>query len=150
MGNHFAVLADDGELLTIHGEINGRIKDKVEYSLNANWYDYSLTQYDHPFGRPEWDAAAGLKYNLRNKILAGAEIVALGNRRLATIQKNVLVPLGSDEPVHVNINLSAEYRYTKILSFWLKVNNIAFNKYYEWAYYPTQRFVCMIGFSYSL
>ncbi len=58
-----------------------------------------------------------------------------------------LVPLAKKEPVHVNINLSAEYRYTKILSFWVKVNNIAFNKYYEYAYYPTQRFLCMVGFS---
>lgn len=53
-------------------------------------------------------------------------------------------------PVHVNANLSAEYRYTKILSFWLKINNIAFNRNYDWAFYPTQRFMMMAGLTYSL
>lgn len=150
MGNLFVPLQDDGELLKIHGEISGMIKDKVCYGAKANWYNYSLTTWDYPWNTPDWDAALALKYSLREKIIAGAEINALGARKLAIMDVTTLVPLADKAPVHVNINLSAEYRYTKILSFWLKVNNIAFNKYYEYAYYPTQRFLCMIGFSYSL
>jgi hypothetical protein len=150
MGNFFTALTDDGELLNIHGEISGLIKDKIWYNGDANWYKYSLTQYDFPLNKPEWDAHIGIKYNLRNKILADVSLTGLGKRKLATIEESTLVPWQDDAPMHVNINLGLEYRYTKILSFWLKVNNIAFDKYYEWAWYPTQRFVCLIGFSYSL
>jgi hypothetical protein len=149
MGNFFTPLADDGELLNIHGEITGLIKDKIWYGASANYYNYNLTKYDSLLNKPEWDASLGFKYNLRNKIIVGADIIALGSRKLSIMDQGTLVSL-KDAPTHVNINISAEYRYTKILSFWLKVNNIAFNKYYEYAYYPTQRFVCMIGFSYSL
>jgi hypothetical protein len=149
-GNMFTVLPDDGEVLNIHGEMTGSIKDKVLYGVEANFYNYSLTQYDFPINKPDWDATPGLKYNLRNKIIVGAEVMALGNRQLAFMNRSTFVKLPEMEPVHVNINLNAEYRYTKILSFWLKVNNIAFNRYYEYAFYPTQRFVCMIGFNYSL
>jgi len=53
-------------------------------------------------------------------------------------------------PAHLNLNLSAEYRYSKILSFWTKLNNIANNRYYEWAYYQSQGFLFMLGFTYSL
>ncbi|MBN1107112.1 MAG: hypothetical protein JXR66_07960 [Bacteroidales bacterium] len=149
-GNLFIPLPDEGEILKIHGEMNGPVKDKLWYTARVNWYKYTLAQYDYPWNKPDWDAEIGLKYNLRDKIIAGAEISALGRRRLAVSDRNVLVPLSHVQPMHVNINLSAEYRYTKILSFWLKLNNIAFNDYYEWAYYPTQRFIALIGFSYSL
>lgn len=149
-GNFFTVLPDDGELLKIHGEMSGIIKDKVSYGLEANWYNYSLTINDFPINKPDWDASVGIKYNLRNKILAGVGVTALGKRHLAYQDGATLVKLAQKEPVHVNINLNAEYRYSKILSFWLKVNNIAFNRYNEYAFYPTQRFICMVGFSYSL
>lgn len=149
-GNFFTVLPDDGELLKIHGEMSGIIKDKVSYGLEANWYNYSLTINDFPINKPDWDATVGIKYNLRNKILAGVGVTALGKRQLAYQDGATLVKLAQKEPVHVNINLNAEYRYSKILSFWLKVNNIAFNRYNEYAFYPTQRFICMVGFSYSL
>ena len=54
-----------------------------------------------------------------------------------------------DMPILFNVNFGAEYRYSKILSFWTKINNLS-NSYYEWTYYPTQRFLFMVGFTYSL
>ncbi|MCX6334014.1 MAG: hypothetical protein NT092_06875 [Bacteroidia bacterium] len=150
IGNMFIPLTDDGELLKIHGEISGLIKDKIMYRGEANWYNYSLTQYDYPFNKPDWDASVGIKYNLRNKIITGVDVTALGKRRFAVMNEATLFTFPDYEPVHVNINLNAEYRYSKILSLWIKANNIAFNKYYEYAYYPTQRFIFMVGFSYSL
>ncbi len=150
IGNFFSPVTDDGELLNIHGEITGMIMEKIWYGAQANYYNYSMTLPDLPLNKPDWDATLGLKYNLRNKIIAGADIKALGRRQLGVMNMSTLVPLAEKEPVHVNINLNAEYRYTKILSFWVKLNNIAFNKYYEYAYYPTQRFLFLVGFSYSL
>ncbi len=150
IGNFFTAIPDDGEILNIHGEISGTVLEKIWYGARANYYKYSMTQPDLPLNKPDWDATLGLKYNLRNKIVAGAEINALGRRQLAVMNMSTLVPLAGKEPVHVNINLSAEYRYTRILSFWVKANNIAFNKYYEYAYFPTQRFLITVGFSYSL
>jgi hypothetical protein len=153
MGNHFIPLYDDGELLNLHGEITGMISDKITYNGVANFYNYSLTNYDHAWNKPGWDGKIGIKYSLRDKIIAGLDIMALGKRNLLATRVNPL--FGNtleqvEEPIHVSLNLSAEYRYTKILSFWLKLNNIAFNRYYEWAYYPSQRFIGLVGFTYSL
>jgi len=151
IGNFFTPVIDDGEILNIHGEISGALlNDKIWYGVIGNYYNYNLTLPGLPFNKPDWDATLGVKYNLRNKIIAGADITALGKRQLGVMKINTLVPLTDKEPVHVNINLNAEYRYTKILSFWVKANNIAFNKYYEYAYYPTQRFLFLVGFSYSM
>jgi hypothetical protein len=149
-GNHFIPLKDDVELFNLHGEISGTISDKISYKGNANWYDYTLTKYDYPWNKPSWDGQIEMKYNLRNKIIAGADITAFGKRKLMTVNAEETLQTPVDAPIHININLSAEYRYTKILSFWLKINNITFNRYYEWAWYPSQRFLCMVGFTYSL
>jgi hypothetical protein len=53
-------------------------------------------------------------------------------------------------PSVLDFNFGAEYRYTKILSFWLHLNNFTASKYYIWNQYPAQRFNMMVGMSYSL
>ena len=156
VGNHFVPLHDDVELFNIHGEIGGLISDKISYNGSANWYKYTLSEHDFAWNKPAWDARLGVKYNLRDKIIIGAELTGKGKRKLYVMDLNILssstpaTPHFFDMPVHFNLNLSAEYRYSKILSFWAKFNNISYNRYYEWAYYPSQRFLCMLGFTYSL
>ncbi len=153
VGNHFIPILDDAELFNLHGEINGVIGDKITYSGSANYYNYKLSANEYPWSKQPWDAKAGVKYNLRNKIIAGIELTSLGKRRFIVQKNDIILPPEQyvfKSPMHVNANLSAEYRYTKILSFWIKVNNIAMNRNYDWAYYPTQRFMCMAGLTYSL
>ena len=47
-----------------------------------------------------------------------------------------------------DFNLGIEYRYTKMLSFFAKFNNIANMRYYRWERYPSQRFNLMIGLTF--
>lgn len=154
VGNLFLPSFYDVELLKIHGEMSGLITDKISYKGSASIYNYTLPDKTmYPWNKPSWDAMLGVKYNLRDKILAGVDVTALGKRKLGISRFESSMPVGTtviDEPVHVNINLNAEYRYTKILSFWIKFDNISFNRYYEWAFYPAERFLCLVGFTYSL
>jgi hypothetical protein len=152
MGNIFIPLNDDGEIFTLHGEISGLINDKISYSGKANLYKYTLSHYDTPWNMPLWDIKAGVVYNLKDKIIGNADLTIIGKRSLAATSSGTFepnIPL-ADSPAHVNLNIGAEYRYTKILSFWVKLNNISYNRYYEWAWYPSQRFLFMAGFTYSL
>ncbi len=153
MGNYFMFIADPGSLLNIHGEMTGMITDKLSFSGMANFYNYSFGIT--PWNKPSWDVKAGLNYNLRDKIIAGAELTAVGKRKnvingdYLSVKSNYLRK-EIEMPSHFNLNLKAEYRYSKILSFWTRFNNIAFSDYYEWAYYPSRRFLFMLGFTYSL
>jgi hypothetical protein len=150
-GNHFIPLVDDIELLKVHGEMGGPINDKISYYWNLNFYKYTLSDNKYPWNKPEWDGLLGLKYNLRDKIIAGMEITAQGKRRfIVNGDLSIPEPPEIEMPAHVNLNFTAEYRYTRVLSVWTKLSNISNNRYYEWAYYPSQRFLCMIGFTYSL
>jgi hypothetical protein len=147
LGNYFLPVVDDVEILNVHAEMSGEINDKLSFSGLANYYNYSLAVNDYPWNKSQWDGQFGLKYNLRNKIIAGMEILGQGKRRQLVTGDPSLV---FEAPAHLNMNLNVEYRYSKILSVWTKFNNISYNRYYEWAYYPSQRFLCMLGFTYSL
>lgn len=153
MGNFFIPLRDDIELFNIHGELTGMIGDKISFRGLANWYQYTLTKNNYAWNKPDWDGLIGVKYNLRNKIIAGVDLTATGKLRVIATEHYISSPPTSTRyiiPAHFNLNLSAEYRYTKILSVWARINNISINRYYEWAYYPSQRFLGMIGFTYSM
>jgi hypothetical protein len=159
-GNYFSAITDDVELLNIHAEMSNPINDKLSFIGAANLYSYTLSKFEYAWNKPGWDGKLGLKYNLRDKIIAGMEITAQGKRHeivngalpdpnplaQTILNPKVLIVM----PAHFNLNLSAEYRYSKILSFWTKLNNISYNRYYEWAYYPSQGFLFMLGFTYSL
>jgi hypothetical protein len=153
VGNYFMPISQMGEIFNIHGETTGEINDKLSYYGAANFYNYNFSSF--AWNKPNWDGKFGLKYNLRDKILAGLELSALG-KRMQVVNGDYTSGLAGfssqtlEAPSHFNLNISAEYRYSKILSFWTKVNNISNNRYYEWAYYPSQRFLFMLGFTYSL
>ena len=149
--NRFTPVTDNAELLNLHGEFVTAPTERLSLLFKGNYYNYTMTSNDFAWNKPEWDATVNLRYNLRNKILAGAELSAEGKRKALSLSPADLSTETIFElPAHLNINLSAEYRYTKILSFWLKLNNISFNQSDEWLFYPTMRFVGMAGFTYSL
>ena len=155
VGNHFVPEPDNVDLLNIHGEISGVITDKISYSGSANWYKYTLTQNAFAWNKPSWDGRISFKYNLRDKIIIGAELTGTGKRKLQVVYRDmisdeIIPPQVFNMPVHFNLNLNAEYRYSRILSFWARLDNLAYNRYFEWAFYPSQRFLCMLGFTYSL
>ncbi len=153
-GNYFRPVYDNADILNLHGGMNGKLGPNLYFSTSINFYRYTMTLLEHPPDRPEWDASLGLRYNLRDKIIAGIQVTALGEREHMltrfTLNPAETIPFYINEPWHLNLNLSAEYRYSKILSFWTKFNNISYQRYYEWAYYPTHRFLFMLGFTYSL
>lgn len=152
-GNYFTVRGDDVDLLTLHAGWNGRISKMITLGTSINFYKYTMTNLSSPFNKPNWDATVGLNYNLRDKILAGVDVALIGERKQAVLDWDGLPPAQFttfDRDPYLNLNISAEYRYSKILSFWAKMNNLSYQRYYEWTYYPGQRFLFMVGFTYSL
>jgi len=154
MGNYFLPISEAVNMINLHAEMNGPINDKLSFKWIANYYSYS-TNMEYVWNKPAWDGLFGLKYNLRDKILAGMELTAIGKRNQIINGDPLSFQAGyestvSEMPAHFNLNLTAEYRYSKILSFWTRLNNISYDRYYEWAYYPSQKFLFMVGFTYSL
>ncbi|HEX2919958.1 MAG TPA: hypothetical protein VHO50_02210 [Bacteroidales bacterium] len=152
-GNYFKSVVDDVDVLRLHGAMNGKLTDKLSFSTGINFYRYTLTLLEHPWNKPNWDASLSFKYNLRDKIIAGVDVKGIGERK-QIIEDSLTGPVVTlnqkTMPVHFSMNIMAEYRYSNILSFWARVNEMSYKRYYEWTNYPSHMFQFMVGFTYSL
>lgn len=146
VGNYFVPVYADGNLLKVHGEINHPLNRQMNLSVQGNYYGYDISGHEHAWHKPGWDGAVKVDYNLRNKIVASAALSLTGDRYARVRAPEEIVKL----PFHPNLNLGIEYRYTPELSLWVKCNNISYNRYFEWNYYPARSFMLLGGFSYSL
>lgn len=160
--NQFSVVYSDITLLNLHGEISVRPSDSWKIFLKANYYSYSLSTMtladgtirnlrddDHAWNKPSFDISLQARYNMGDKILLTMGIYTVGKRYYEDfIWQND----GSEPtlPLAIDANLGAEYRYSKLLSFWVRFNNIAAQRYYLYNQYPSFRFRGMVGFTYAL
>ncbi len=147
IGNYFDVVYDrEMQLLQFYGEISYKNSDKFNIFLKGNYYKCSLKDIKIPWQKPEWDVTFTARYNLRNKIVVNADVFALGNM-FAPNFKDPENPYKLKKIIDANIGL--EYRYSKILSVFLNLNNITASKKYYWNFYPTQGFNLLGGLTYS-
>ena len=92
------------------------------------------------------------RYNLGDKFLVNGGFYLIGPRYYKDINISDVIPdvTTGKLPTTFDANLGVEYRYTTLLSFWVKINNLAAQRYYLYNQYPSFRFRFMAGFSYTL
>ncbi len=147
LSNQFDVVYDDLEEVNYYGELLFRAGKRWDVVLKGNYYQYTTAAEEKAWHRYQYDGTLSLKYNLRDKILASADVMLYGPRWA----KN-WAPGG--DPIelkgYMDLNLKLEYRYTRILSGFISLNNLASARYQAWNQYPMQRFFLLAGFSYSM
>jgi len=145
--NQFGVVYDDLTMIKVHGEFTIRPSDPWKIFLKGNYYNYLMVREEHPWHHPDFDISLQLRYNMSDKILFNSGIFAIGPRYFKVFQP------GADPgrlPLTIDANLGVEYRYSKLLSFWATINNLAAQKYYIYNQYPSYRFRVMLGLTYAL
>ena len=167
MQNYFTVVTDEMNTFSIKGELYFNPIESLDFGVKANWYKYQPSNERFAWHKPEHTVEFLAKYNLRNKIIVSIDVMSIGKRyaRAFYYPNPALDPQPEpDEPdvepeqfnnfytlkSVVDFRLGLEYRYTKSLSFFVKLNNLSGAKYARWNFYPSQRFNAMAGFTYSL
>jgi hypothetical protein len=145
--NQFVTETDNMSLLKASGEITWNQNEALRLTLKSNYYKYELDILEHPWHKPTFDASLNASYNLRNKILLNTALFYVGKRYAYGKYTDGGV---RELQGYFDANLGLEYRYTKMLSFFLKLNNFGAAKYNIWNQYPAQRFQIMGGFTYIL
>ena len=140
--NFFQVVYDDIDKIQVSAELNYSASEKLAISAKGNFYSYSTFRQAKPWHLPQFDATLGVRYNLRDKIILTSDAFMVGERYAKT--QTGMVSLDS----YVDINLGAEYRYTKLLSAFIQMRNLTASKYKVWNQYPSYRFQIMAGFTY--
>ena len=144
--NLFDVVYDDGSLLTVSGELLYKPKPKIEFTLSGAYYGWNLDSQEAAWHMPEVEFGLEGKFNLLENLYTSAEIRYLGER-LAQDLSNDDIEKTLDGVIDVNIN--AEFYFSKQWSFWASVNNLTASKYYKWNGYPMQGLNAKAGIVFS-
>lgn len=146
-GNYFTVMYDkESQIIDFYGEMSYKNSEKLNVFLKGNYYKCTLSDLKAPWQRPQWVVTFATRYNLRNKIVVSADIFSQGEM-LAYNYLNPNSPYKLKKTIDANLGL--EYRYSKILSVFLNLNNVTTTKKYYWNFYPTQGFNILGGLTYS-
>lgn len=148
--NRFDILYDNTSVLTLNGQLTHQLGEKLNLIGKGNYYVYKTKNLVHAYHKPDFDITFSGIYNLQSKFLLKADFFFIGKQWALTQIRdngaNVLKP--KQLKGYADLNLEVEYRYSKMLSFFARANNIANQRYYRWERYPSQRFNFMLGLSF--
>ncbi len=146
-GNKFNVLYDDVDVFNVHAELSYQQSEKLNISLHVDQYKYSPDIELKAWHKPNSILSIIAKYNLNDKVLADVSLFAHGMQYARAMDSIFVVAQKING--YVDASLGLEYRYTKILSFYVHLNNLGFSRYYQWNQYPSERFNIMGGLTYA-
>jgi hypothetical protein len=144
--NRFDVVYDNATVLNIAGELRYQLREKFNVSVRGNYYMYTTDTLTRAYHKPDYDAAVTAVYNLKSKFIVRSEIYLMGDQWALARSGDVLTP--RQIPAWVDLNLELEYRYSKMLGFFVRANNLSNQRYFRWERYPMQQFGLMAGLSF--
>lgn len=155
LNNQFTVIYDRVKYSRVIAEFGFHYKSKFKAMLRGKYNNYFMDTEDYAWHKPKLEISFTADYNMQDKFLIKAELFTASKIYGQTFEKTTTGPVTTTTMVPVelkgytDINLGIEYRYTKLLSGFLNLNNILGQRYYRWYNYPSQRFNFMIGVTYS-
>ena len=151
LDNQYKVLYDNTNLFNVSGQVKYQYKEKIHFLAKGNYYMYKTKNLTRAYHRPDFDLTFSAQYNLKSKIIIKADVFVIGNQFALTQVSDASFNYTTEPKLLkgiVDVNLGAEYRYSKMLSFFVNFNNIANTRYYRWEKYPSQRFNLMAGLTF--
>ncbi|PBQ32229.1 hypothetical protein CNR22_10745 [Sphingobacteriaceae bacterium] len=145
--NQFDVLYGNTSVLNLSGQLKYEFKEKLNIIGKGNYYIYKTKTLTRAYHKPDFDLTGSVIYNLKSKIILRADLFFMG-KQWALTQLDDGALANKQLKGWADINLEAEYRYSKMLSFFARVNNLAGQRYYRWERYPSQRFNFMLGLTF--
>ena len=143
VGGSFVFLND--EMLRLEAKGNYYIyKNKKTRMFGNQRVEYPL------YYRPNFDAALCATVNYHDKVIGRLELQLLGRTPYSTVTASDGVDSTLYLPLRYGLNMEVEYRYNKALSFFLKADNLLFQRYYYWQNYPSYRALFLLGLTYTI
>lgn len=144
LNNMFNLVYDDTKTFYAEANVAYQIDKTFDLSLNLLYQNVKTITLEHPWYTPAFKANLFVRYNANDK---------LNISLVPSFQSKVKCqnPLGEVEELKskIDINLWANYNYSDKLMFFVELNNIAYQRYFNYYNYPSQRIVLMAGAKYS-
>ena len=142
LGNVFRTSYVNDNRLTVGASIAFVNDEMITLRAAGHYYHYTVTGDDSVLlYRPDWDFILSADVNYNDKWLFHLEGQLLGQMD---------GDLGETLPMRYGINAEVEYRHNRALSFFLKMDNLAFQRYKLWTNSPSQRGLFILGLTYTI
>lgn len=141
--NMFNIVYDDVVRFYFKAHLEYNIVKILALSFNAELQSFKTDKLEFAYYQPSFKSSVSLQYIAADKLIF--ELIPtfkVGMKAMYKGEEKTLDPI-------IDVNLNAEYRYNDQVSVFLKLNNIAFQRYENYYNYPSQRFMGMIGASIS-
>jgi hypothetical protein len=158
LNNSFTLLYDDVNAVKLKGELEYIKSARLRLALSGTYNHYKTHEQQYAWYKPAFEFEFTGRYSLQDKIILTAKATVNG-KVWALVPQPALIIDGPTESSYIleaeqingwtDINLGAEYRFNKALSFWINFNNLANSKYYRWNNYRSYGFNLLGGASYS-
>lgn len=131
--------------LNIHAETQYSHAEKLGLALKADYYSYSVPDSQQAWFKPSFKLSFSGNYNIAEKIYTKVELIYTGSRPAVKDLNGESFDLKS----YVDLSLGIDYRYSKLLSVFVQLNNITATRYFPWHRYPSYKLNVMGGVTYS-
>lgn len=151
LNNVYKPVYVDYNLLQIGAKANYRLGENINVGLAANYYNYDLVQnqtIEEVLYKPDFDVNVTAQYVYDKKWKFSLNTILLGNMKGMTFEGQQINY--ETMPLKYGIDLRTEYQYTKALSFFAMFDNVAFQRYFYWNNYPSQKFRFLFGLTYTI
>lgn len=146
--NKFTAVYDEANLLTIKGDMMWKARKDLSFLIAFSYNKYSVETETEVWHKPTVEGSLQARYSLRDKFVIQCNAFAFGKMYARDFEANGTMKVIELDP-KLDLSLAFEYRYTKMLSFFLNFNNLTTTRYENWYRYPSQKFNFMGGITYA-
>lgn len=138
---------DNNTQTNLHAEIVFDQGDKAGFSVTGDYFGNKTSKEDKALFRPAYRIGMKGFYAIADKIYLNTQLSYTGPRYYLQY-----LPTGyeyGELKGYFDMNLGADYRYSKVLSVFINFHNLTATKYSRWYNYPSYRFGVLGGVTYS-
>lgn len=153
--NRFDVIFDTAKIFTLTGSISYQMLEKLKVDVIANYRSYEMKNNAYAWNKPDFELITRVHYNLFEKFYLNFDFKLETGRKALTYEAGEGI---SEKDLQFykklgaiyDFNLGLEYRYTRRLSVFLQLNNIAAQRYQRWYNAPVHSFQVLGGLTFRL
>lgn len=152
-GNRFDVIYDTAKILTLEGSISYQILEKLKVDVIGKYRSYEMRTEAKAWNKPDFELMTRVYYNLFDKFYLNFDFkLELGRKALVyapgdKVKEEDLQYYKKMDAIY-DFNLGIEYRYTRRMSVFIQLNNIASQRYNRWYNAPVHSFQVLGGLTF--
>lgn len=143
----FGVAYDEGSVkrTNLYASLSYVQSEVAKFMVRGDYFGYSAGDLDEVWHRPTYKLSAHGSYNLYQKMIFSADLIAQGGMKAYDPEAAKKVTLGGA----FDVNFKAEYLFSETFSAFVQLNNITSNQYPLFLNYPVRGFQFMAGITWS-